>query len=1583
MNSANRMKYIAEYLSAYEEKIKMCNDNSLFDEAKMFELFAKEACKLYFNQEFFNLNTIKKNYPYVDLVSADKNIYVQVSTEKCVQSKIKETLKKLSNDTREEFESIKEVYFFMLHNDSVRNVKDLTGDNQIGNVPFIKEKNLITTKRLIQKANDDLDFQESFYTMIKKEFDNFNVIIKQFENQLEISKNVGLENISTLINNEYEINRTDMIEQIRNDNFKFISIQGSEGSGKSALCKKLVQNEELVLFSRAERFVEENHIDDIWNININELLDLLSGKKIIFVIDALEFISDSSKTKIDLLESLYSIADKYDNAYIITTCRRSDKNAFLRIESKYPVHTYDVNEISDEELLQIEKKYPIIANLNKKSTYKVLLKSPFYINLIISNNIAFDDLDGINNFRKYIWENIICIKNKSGDYKVSYSDVIKEVEKITFDRAINFLLGIDEVNLDTKIMDALLTEGILSKGNYGIRLKYDIYEDICFEQYFDRVLSSVRGNYNAFFEKIEGLGQSVYRRYQIWISNKLFALRNKDSVIYNFLLSNKIPDNWKTQTVIGIVKSDFCLSFFEDYESELVDNGLIAEYIKIINMYSYDARIDFSNKLFNDVELIPVGLGREGLVKIIYNNELYKKDLLEKRQVVKLCYDFSNQLKNVKEENTINLVCEIVEFYIEQEMLDITISPYNKADRLSLSMSCLFNLAHYSKDWLSELLRKLIEDLSSDDDIKTRISEDMCSWIFKHCNFVLAKELSEDLCEFANGYWFANNKKSEKKELYYGRIDSLNSSYGLSYYAENYDYEYRYSFSNMFLFNIFRSNFKIAFPWAINFINTCVNSFRENNGSHSKVEIRYNNEVKEYIGTSNMWLAGIKEYCVPEIIGDLVYQLKNTICEIVDCHKEDKEFVNNFLKNIKSEIYNKSNNVILLSIIESIGFYYESEIPGYLVEICSSMDIINWDVSRFSTYIKNPVIESLERKIYLSFGLSGGIEKRYPLNQKFNMSLITYMQNLQIYYGKKCRDKAYEIFDYLYGIIPNDKINAMNYLQIQKMDLRGAKQTIINDNVMMLESKITGEAKKIADKSEEKRNIDNALFKEAAEFIAQNKTGSTNVNDLIKIIDSFLLKCSDESNRILFEPYMIILMAIALKSDNLEKKYREIYVNYWINDIEKIFVNENSNSESTTFFVLLEQLKTEIDDKIKNKIKKLVLNIIINDNNNGIISNYLYEVKKYLKNNNDLSLSLFNTIIKLSEDEMNHQRYNADYLITSGKNKESDFIPNMVPKLYGVDRLLQENNETGYISKKDKILNKYLFNGEKLEIDCYNMDHYDINMLANICNCSISIKNICFKELFRNMFKTVINIISRSENRHHFFDTYDESKITGYFSEELVKSNEYNETLMNILFDDIDFSIFTNDTIEFYESIFADFPLLFIDGYSDNGIRRIFKKKMKYIENKINLIEKESIKNRLFKLLTFHIYKYCYHLDISKYKAEYNYRDKMYINSMISKYGKYHINDIFNSIYYLKINELLPEILLSLKDLFTLDYFLNTITDNERKIINIIIVESFIKYCDAIKEEQNLIDAFETILNVMILDGSEKASVLLDEFRIH
>ena len=90
--SDDRMKYIIEYLSAYKQKIELANKNGLLDNAKMFELFAEQVCKLYYNMDFYNLNNIC-NFPYFDLISEDKSIYVQVSTISDVHQKIKKTQK--------------------------------------------------------------------------------------------------------------------------------------------------------------------------------------------------------------------------------------------------------------------------------------------------------------------------------------------------------------------------------------------------------------------------------------------------------------------------------------------------------------------------------------------------------------------------------------------------------------------------------------------------------------------------------------------------------------------------------------------------------------------------------------------------------------------------------------------------------------------------------------------------------------------------------------------------------------------------------------------------------------------------------------------------------------------------------------------------------------------------------------------------------------------------------------------------------------------------------------------------------------------------------------------------------------------------------------------------------------------------------------------------------------------------------------------------------------------------------------------------------------------------------------------------
>ena len=51
LESNKRIQFITDYISSYEERIKLLNSNGLFDAAKLFELFAVEVGSLYFNKK--------------------------------------------------------------------------------------------------------------------------------------------------------------------------------------------------------------------------------------------------------------------------------------------------------------------------------------------------------------------------------------------------------------------------------------------------------------------------------------------------------------------------------------------------------------------------------------------------------------------------------------------------------------------------------------------------------------------------------------------------------------------------------------------------------------------------------------------------------------------------------------------------------------------------------------------------------------------------------------------------------------------------------------------------------------------------------------------------------------------------------------------------------------------------------------------------------------------------------------------------------------------------------------------------------------------------------------------------------------------------------------------------------------------------------------------------------------------------------------------------------------------------------------------------------------------------------------------
>lgn len=150
LNSNERLDRIKHYLAQYVTQINLGNDVGLFDGAKMLELFAQEVCRIWFCQEFNNLNLIQNDYPYVDLVSYDKKIYVQVTTAKDLNTKIRETLKKISESTEPVFQEIRNLYFFVHEVPVDINIINRIGKNRIGSINFDAGTHLITAQKIYE-----------------------------------------------------------------------------------------------------------------------------------------------------------------------------------------------------------------------------------------------------------------------------------------------------------------------------------------------------------------------------------------------------------------------------------------------------------------------------------------------------------------------------------------------------------------------------------------------------------------------------------------------------------------------------------------------------------------------------------------------------------------------------------------------------------------------------------------------------------------------------------------------------------------------------------------------------------------------------------------------------------------------------------------------------------------------------------------------------------------------------------------------------------------------------------------------------------------------------------------------------------------------------------------------------------------------------------------------------------------------------------------------------------------------------------------------------------------------------------------
>ncbi len=1587
-NSGERINFIVDYLTNYKSKIETLNSCGLFDAAVHFELFAQEVSSIWFkNLTFKNLNIFTYTYPCVDLVSSDNSIHVQVSTTTSTPTKVKKTMDLFENSKDTRLSNINRIVFFFLHSTNSTKIKKMTTSR----IQFDPAVDLISLNTIIERAKVDLDFQNALYDLLQKDFtlktsfDIFNDVINK--SKFDISE------IPYLINNEYEIDRTEFINKIKQSKHNNIAILGQPGSGKTVICKSIVEEYKNVLFARSERFIEVQNINDIWGFNLIDIFENISQEVFIFI-DSLEFIADNF-TKNNLLPYFLKVCEEFKNVKIIISCRTSDYNAFIKLTNKFSIEVFEVNDISSIELLNISQKYPIIKKLKEDANYSQLLKTPLYIDLIVSKITDFSNIKNENDFRDYVWDNIICQKN---------SENSRIIRKITFERAKKFLLYVNVSDFDSKTIKKLISNGVLIEKNSNVRLKYDIFEDICFEKYFDEAFSECRGNYSYFFTEISQFGRCVYRRYQIWISNKVLNKNDRNKIIRSLIISTTVPREWEKETMIGLVKSRFSKEFFLENADSIFNNNLLDTFIDIINLYGYSINNSFIAKYSPSISLMPSGSGRSSLLGIVYKNHVYKNHDYIQTNILKMINDYCNNRIEMTSETTQSVI-NILKYYLEKSITFIETSkeeiPYDYHEYTIKLLEPLYWLCEHSKDLILSFWQNLEVWYKGNHE---RYAEEILEFTFNWRNSILALHLPSELCTLAHMFWTYQKPADEfdiHKHYRNNITKEIEYDYGLNDNAAHYQHN-NYNSSpttSNFFHTLFYRNFWKGLKWAVAFINEAILHYEEgfpNNIFDIEIHFLEDKETKKYMGNGEMWIASIEENQLPTLLSDLLYCLQEVIIETIEHKRVENDDIISFANNVKQYIVDHSNNIALLSIISTVGIKFQKELPEYAVDLATSMDLIYLDQQKMVRMMPNSQIEALEKQIMIAVGLPD-LKRRYLKKRELVDDLQTYIFKTQIYGDKENKEKCFLLLDYLYSLFPNDKENANEHLQIQKMDARKIETFAIDDKTIAIQPVITGEAEKIVKdnlKENEKQSKAISLLDEL--YKKDFKDVEIDISEHTNVIKYILENRDFFQYPSVLDEHLLLIISLLLLKANLDFEERDKYCQVLVEAVNG-YIHNNGNPKGYHFhpnycLPLYSQLKFNVSKAQKDKIKKIMLDSLLYDRNSGLVDKVAQQTRLYLQANQDTAIVVFNTIIKLAEDEMKYQVFNANYI----KQKQDDkfeFRPNITSKLRGVDNLIDEAISNGedvekYTLKKNTIIIDYLFNERELNIENYNPENHDIFLVSYALNCGISLSNDIVKEIMNQSIKTMIEIWSiKKDSSHDILDVYTLNQIESFLGENLLKDDVFSQSIINAMLCNVDFKKFNEKTIEFYQKVFFHIVPCYINAYDNISTRKKIMQVLQKLEDAINNIDIEYVKTNLLKSLVFFFPRYK-STDWSKYKTNYSLDDKDYLNRQFIKFGSIDLGGFLNTVVQFHIEELMPEILKSIYYVFdesskkNATVFKETII-GEKSNINLIISIAFFQYSDTIKQNEYLTEYFEGLLNILCDYHFETAAVILDEFRIH
>lgn len=381
-----------------------------------------------------------------------------------------------------------------------------------------------------------------------------------------------------------QIDRTELISELKNPISKIKIISGEGGCGKTALIKNLHQelkkNDPIYVFKALEFGVQniQNVFNQFGNKTFADFLEVHrndTAKTI--VIDSAESLSEINNREVfkEFLSALLN-----DGWQIIFTTRINylDDLRFQFIDIyRIPFQSIMIENPNIEVLKELSAKY--LFNLPDEFSLKDLLRNLFYLNEYLTYYNEFDTATTINNFKNILWNKKILNSGFTDKHiniqrENCFLEIVKE--KVNTGR---FYVSAEKCCQD--ILSLLIKDEIINHdtNNGAYFITHDIYEEWALHVIIGRAYGQ-SVTYDEFFDFI-GSSLAVRRSFRKWLSAKIAdSTADIENFITKSINSTNISNFWKDEIFITILLAENADIFFNNFETLLFKDDL--NYLKRI-----------------------------------------------------------------------------------------------------------------------------------------------------------------------------------------------------------------------------------------------------------------------------------------------------------------------------------------------------------------------------------------------------------------------------------------------------------------------------------------------------------------------------------------------------------------------------------------------------------------------------------------------------------------------------------------------------------------------------------------------------------------------------------------------------------------------------------------------------------------------------------------------------------------------------------------------------------------------------------------------------------------------------------------